>query len=445
MKSSPNHSTKKTKKRCQRTVHMSTMPAATGNEKVTVDTEVHKDSTGATTSSNVGSAVVEENDEAVYVILDPVLGYLSYGLQSGTVTNAKKAALGHFTSTQIKKAKEVLYDKCKDLYEIGPYYNRRDSTTRSEHEANIHDIVTALQQLDTKYENPPVFAVPAADLKFVPRSHPEELNLISFVDRLGDLENIVRDMRIQFDRSTAENISIKSELQSLRESRPTYASVVTSVPRVNGYNDAEDRTHIHHDDDHTSQDNRETANHKPEGPDSTAQRMVQVRSADHPPSERNSSMRGRGRGRGATSSIQRGGPSQRGSSSQNGDRFSTEIGPQSTDTGQWEVTKSKKRTVTGKLQNCAILGAPEPGRDAFIYRVHSQVDTEELEQYIREQKFDIKAIKCVSREESKFKSFKLTVPVSQFARLFDENLWPAGIRVRKFVTKRKFPGEDDEE
>jgi hypothetical protein len=410
----------------------------TNSTEVQGDSKVHDENIDTVEDSADDD---DDDDDETLVVLDPVLGYLCYGLQSGTVTNAKKAAIGHFTSGQIKKGKEKLYDKCKDQYKIGPYYNRRDSTTRSENEANIHDIVTVLQQLD-RYEKPPIFAVPSGDLKYIPRSHPEELNIISFVDRLGDLEDTVRDMRIQLDRSTAENMSMKTDMQSMKEGRPSFASVVSSAPRVPSVPHVPSVAV-----NNASRDvNTEAANNN------TTAQLTQ--SSDHPPSER-TSVRGRGRGRGTG---QRGrGASQRGGnasssthhtefgSSMSLDRFSTGTGPGTEQgTEPWQIVNSKKKTVTGKLQNCAILGAPEAARDLFIYRVHTQVDTESLEQYIKDKNFDVMDLKCVSREESKYKSFKLTVPVSQFAKLFDENLWPAGIRVRKFVSKRKFPGADDD-
>ena len=41
-------------------------------------------------------------------------------------------------------------------------------------------------------------------------------------------------------------------------------------------------------------------------------------------------------------------------------------------------------------------------------------------------------VKCVSNNEAKNSSFKLTVPVSEFDKLFDSSVWPEGISIRRF-------------
>ena len=100
----------------------------------------------------------------------------------------------------------------------------------------------------------------------------------------------------------------------------------------------------------------------------------------------------------------------------------------------------QKRFVTGSksaLSN-GFCGAPEPSRDLFIYRVGNNTTTEVLKDYIEELNVTVRDLQCVSNDESKFKSFKLTVPISNFKQLFDESIWPAGVRVRKFIPPRRF-------
>ena len=47
--------------------------------------------------------------------------------------------------------------------------------------------------------------------------------------------------------------------------------------------------------------------------------------------------------------------------------------------------------------------------------------------------FTVRDLQCLSHDNAMFKSFKLTVPKSEFADLFDGNIWPQGIRVRNQV------------
>jgi hypothetical protein len=96
--------------------------------------------------------------------------------------------------------------------------------------------------------------------------------------------------------------------------------------------------------------------------------------------------------------------------------------------------------VTGKAklngEVAKVRGAPEPSRHLFIYRVEKDVEDEDMKAFINEQGISIRDLSCVSNPMAYFKSFKLTVPVSQFERLFSDDMWPEGIRVRKFIPPR---------
>ena len=99
----------------------------------------------------------------------------------------------------------------------------------------------------------------------------------------------------------------------------------------------------------------------------------------------------------------------------------------------------KNRVIQGKANNLGdkVKGAPEPDRFLFIYCVDKHTVVDDLQQLIVDAGFTVCALECVSKPEAKFSSFKLTVPVSQFKRLFDSSLWPEGIHVRKFIVPNK--------
>ncbi len=85
-----------------------------------------------------------------------------------------------------------------------------------------------------------------------------------------------------------------------------------------------------------------------------------------------------------------------------------------------------------------MKGATEPTRHLFIYRVDSATTEGDITSLLQESevKFDVRDLKCVSHPNAKFKSFKLTVPMSQYENLFNDQLWPDGICVRKYVAPR---------
>ena len=49
---------------------------------------------------------------------------------------------------------------------------------------------------------------------------------------------------------------------------------------------------------------------------------------------------------------------------------------------------------------------------------------------------EVRALEILSNVNAKFKSYKLTVPVSKFKDLFNEDMWPEGVCVRKFIPPR---------
>ncbi len=58
--------------------------------------------------------------------------------------------------------------------------------------------------------------------------------------------------------------------------------------------------------------------------------------------------------------------------------------------------------------------------------------------------FTIKDFVQTSHDNAFCKSFELTVPSTEYGKLFDANLWPAGVRVRKFTPPRIIMPENSE-
>ena len=93
-------------------------------------------------------------------------------------------------------------------------------------------------------------------------------------------------------------------------------------------------------------------------------------------------------------------------------------------TRQHERKTHKVITGCHKPGNDGFIGAPEPFRDIFIYRVHPDTSKRDIEAGIRDRNFEVRDLVCISSEQSVFKSFKLTVPASQLSSLLtDESLW----------------------
>ena len=93
---------------------------------------------------------------------------------------------------------------------------------------------------------------------------------------------------------------------------------------------------------------------------------------------------------------------------------------------------NKSRVIIGAKSDVRkFRGAPEPSRDLFIYRVHTDATTEDLRPYIANIGVEIRELSCISNENAMYTSFKLTTKLSQFKELFKADIWPDGVRVRR--------------
>ena len=99
---------------------------------------------------------------------------------------------------------------------------------------------------------------------------------------------------------------------------------------------------------------------------------------------------------------------------------------------------AKKEVISGSLRNhTSIRVAPEPNRDLFIYRVDTDTKVEDLKTFIAEKEYAVRSLEVMSKPDSRWKSFKLTVPLSQYSSLFDSSLWPEGICVHHFWNRKE--------
>ena len=99
---------------------------------------------------------------------------------------------------------------------------------------------------------------------------------------------------------------------------------------------------------------------------------------------------------------------------------------------QYQKRLKRQKIVTGKATTGRIRGAPPPSRDIFVYRLNSDTVDDDMLAYLHDNSVDVRDLICMSHEDSKFKSYKVTVSVTDMNRVFNEDFWPSGVRVRKF-------------
>ena len=390
------------------------------------------------TDSQKGTKSSDHNEESIIGIdtglldrskvpLDPVIGYIVFSLQSGSIENVKNAVLGHFTEEQISLAKDILWSHC-DSKIIGLRPKRKDSPSRSVREADVMDILQAWAKLETS-DNLPMVAISAFSLGVIPRSHPEELNNISLLDRLNRMEKRMSNMQTGLDEVVAQNLDLRDSLRAIS----SYSNVVKSSclhsPQTvsmssrkgsvsSGLQSPQTGKQISY-----SKDNVAITNIPDVRPKGKSSKIDQMLLKDNqyllPPLLANSSNINTH----TTKDI---------------DKEGFEI-PAYHKKQQRRAANNvaKRKTVSGNAKNIKnLIGAPEPNRDLFIFRLDGKTVLNDLQNYIKERGFSVRSLKQMSKPESQFKSFKLSVPVSEFEALFDPDLWPEGVCVRRFWGKK---------
>ena len=343
------------------------------------------------------------------LFLQPLISYILYAFQSGSFESIKIAVMGHFPLQQIVQAKNELWDYC-GVNILGEKSGRKNTSSRTEAEAHTVDILNAIVKLD-KCGKLPVTVIDSSSLGLIPRSHPEELNNITLCDRLSRLEAKLQHLQTNLDENICRNLVLEQNVQQIASNTMSYAGAVREMSNSknpdNSLLAADKRTMV--------------SLEKVQSNSSGTFTLDAVKTK--------------------ASALITSGQSNKQSS----------VGMLSKDPGSDDGflypseqlrrkrrMESRKKIIRGNASSSgSVRGGPEPDRHLFIFRVDKSTDIEELNDYIAGHGFTVRCLERVSNPEAKFQSFRLTVPLPEYGKLFEASLWPEGIGIRKFVLSKK--------
>ena len=103
--------------------------------------------------------------------------------------------------------------------------------------------------------------------------------------------------------------------------------------------------------------------------------------------------------------------------------------------GPWEHSKQHMRSFEhrnkGPIRGTAaagnVKGAFRNARDMFVFRIQPYTDDAELRNWIEEKGVTLLDFHKVSHPDSRYKSFKITVSVTDYMFLCDFRQWPEGV------------------
>lgn len=406
--------------------------AANRSTRVAVAKTTHtSNSTSICPPNNIITPAASQNMLTSKILVEPLLAYITFALQSAAEANIKRAVLGRFDHEEIVEAKTKLWSWCGED-KLGEFPRRKDSSSRSEREAHLTDIIHALIKLDNE-DTMPTIVIDALSLGKIPRSHPEELNNISLADRLNQLESKMASMTQVLDTYVQENMAMRTEIEGLKAKHRTMPTVPTKTYAEMVRTPASTSEHVEPGrkriPSKVSQQTlvvmEETDNTQVIAEEGNAGNLANTTNTD------NSREQPGGREQNELNESQQeaNGPHQEESGFQKQRH-------QRKKERQQEVRKEKRSrhqflTGTGASYS-GVRGAPEPVRYLFIKNIVKETSDSDVHNMIKEKGFLVQELKCISHPDAKCKSFKLSVPASQFDRLFDGNIWPAGVKIRVY-------------
>jgi hypothetical protein len=160
---------------------------------------------GADCPKNLDGAAVTTSgaSSSPDLILDELLSYVGFYRNKSNVENLRRIVLTYFSPEDIGQAKRLIVGKFSSQLSSCAYIaERRNSSTRAAHEAEIEDIINIFDALDLQHAFTSCKFV-ASDLDKLPKYGPEEMNLACVVDRQLRTEASVKDMAAAVEQLSA--------------------------------------------------------------------------------------------------------------------------------------------------------------------------------------------------------------------------------------------------
>lgn len=165
------------------------------------------------------------------IIINELLTYVSFFRNKATFEGIRRTVLGFFSANDIGYAKKVMIGKYINYLDSSTWIGeRRNSSTRMAHEAEIDDICGIFDALDSlNVLNNCTFV--AANLDNLPKYGPEELNVAAVVDRQVRVEATIKDMSVAVNQLLSVNRD--SSPIDIPETTKQVASIQASIELAN--------------------------------------------------------------------------------------------------------------------------------------------------------------------------------------------------------------------
>ena len=362
-------------------------------------------------------------------INNELLSYIQHHLVRSSADNIKSVIIRFYTPEEISQAKSLFW-KSVPSDSLGPMRTRVKSTTRLAHEADVDDVISSFQKTDSLSLSIPKFA--AINLDRLPNYPPEQVSDAVVRDIVNSIEQRLRVVEARSEGNTDSinvlnmlaNEGLKSKVSSNLTCSSSWPALGSESVETTCNRDA----------------SMSEAASKSDSRPSAADVVKLIPKPQRPVT--------RPRGVTLQAVTMTGAPL---AASKNVKDDHKEDVPSSQDKneaeipGDFEMTREQKRriwrrernnkAIVGKRENCVIKSGLK-NIDIFIFRVHKDVDNEDLKQFIVDEGIFVSNFQKVSRDDSMMNSFKATIPFTDYDHVMSDSFWPTGIACRRFYSKR---------
>ena len=138
-------------------------------------------------------------------VINELLTYIGYYRSRSNGDALRRVVLSYYTPADISDAKKTVADLFRSTF-VGTVMatDRRNSTVRSAHEAELDDVIAMLDLLDEKQLLSSTLFV-AANLEHLPKYGPEEVNICTVVDNHLKLSLNVDKLSAELDHLKSSN------------------------------------------------------------------------------------------------------------------------------------------------------------------------------------------------------------------------------------------------
>ena len=376
--------------------------------------------------------------------INELLTYIIHYRNNSTINNIKKVIINFYNCEEILLAKKLLWELCKDRLDL--IIVRKSTEQRSSSEANLSDIVDALQKLDNEEAVIPNFV--AVNLDRLPDKKPEELNIISVGNKISQLEdksvncdNVLSEHTI--DLSYLKSLDIEAKIKKIEDqitrlSESPNCKEQESIDNNDGklnnktamIKDKGKNNEISDDEWLTTDEDESNGNYKNNHRNSISDKNIKMMKLIN---------KVYGKSKKIPRKLKVKTTDLKPKGIENGTSTLTtddELSFPTDDEGFTEyISKNKrKRLISRANKDNLIKGAPLPNRHIFVGRFISG-DENSIKKYLYASSVKFESIERISDKYARFNSFKITVPINFLNQILDEKFWPEGIIARIWKDK----------